>query len=335
MNHNPSIAEWTLSLAPMMDWTDRHFRYFFRLLSKKTYLYTEMVTTGAILKSANPSRFLEYDKIEHPIALQLGGDDPNLLAEAAIIGESFGYDEINLNVGCPSDRVQSGAFGACLMKEPKLVAKMVSMVKTKVKVPVTVKHRIGIDGRESFDDLFEFVREIKEAGVDRIIVHARIAILKGLSPALNRTVPPLRYDDVYKLKDYFPELPIVINGGILNFDSAKFHLKYVDGVMIGRAAYENPYQFLNADCDFYGEIPSSLPREEILLQLIPYLESEMERGTKAHHILKHILGLYQGVDGAREYRRYFSDPKHFQQSAKDIIYTFLSLREERKLSVAK
>lgn len=320
---NTVIPSYRLSIAPMMDWTDRHYRYFMRLLTKRTLLYTEMVTTGAILRSDRRERFLAYSPEELPLALQLGGDDPVALAACARIGEDYGYSEINLNVGCPSDRVQSGSFGACLMREPNRVAEMVASCKKATALPVTVKHRIGIDGKESLDELLHFVKTIRDAGVDRIIIHARIAILTGLSPAENRKVPPLRYADVYTVKDQFPDLPVMINGGISDFFSARKHLTTVDGVMIGRAAYENPYLFATADSEFFSEKDPIISREEVLLRLAEYLVKMNPMGTKVHHVMRHVLGLYHGRHGARTFRRFFSEQMHSASANESLIHSFL------------
>ncbi|TGM57453.1 tRNA dihydrouridine(20/20a) synthase DusA [Leptospira biflexa] len=312
-----------ISVAPMMDWTDRHFRYFIRLISKHALLYTEMVTTGAILRGKDNHRYLDFSKEEHPIALQLGGDSPTALAECAKIGEDYGYDEINLNVGCPSDRVQSGSFGACLMKEPDLVAEMVAFCKSKVKIPVTVKHRIGVNGKESYEDLHQFVSKIQKAGVDHCIVHARIAILEGLSPKENRTIPPLRYEDVYRLKSDFPNLPITINGGIKTHAEINDHLIKVDGVMIGRAAYDNPFLFADVDSLYFGSKEGTITRESILQKMIPYVQSVRMSGGKVSHVLRHILGLYHGENGAREFRRYFTDGMHLTSATESILESYL------------
>ncbi|EOQ98535.1 tRNA dihydrouridine synthase A [Leptospira wolbachii serovar Codice str. CDC] len=322
----PKVPVSRISVAPMMDWTDRHYRFFLRLISKHTLLYTEMVTTGAILRGKDNHRYLEYSKEEHPVALQLGGDSPTALAECAKIGEDYGYDEINLNVGCPSDRVQSGSFGACLMKEPDLVAEMVTACKSQVKIPVTVKHRIGVNGKESYEDLHHFVSKIRSAGVDQIIVHARIAILEGLSPKENRTIPPLRYEDVYSLKKDFPDLPIVINGGIKTHEEVEQHLTKVDGVMIGRAAYDNPFLFSEVDSLYYDSKDSVRTREEVLSELIPYVHSVLEKEGKVHYILRHILGLYHGERGAREYRKFLTDRMHNHDATESILKDYLLLR---------
>ncbi|PJZ83754.1 tRNA dihydrouridine(20/20a) synthase DusA [Leptospira harrisiae] len=317
------VPSYRISVAPMMDWTDRYFRFFMRIISKHALLYTEMVTTGAILRGKDNHRYLDFSKEEHPIALQLGGDSPLALAECAKIGESCGYNEINLNVGCPSDRVQSGSFGACLMKEPNLVAEMVSSCKAKVKIPVTVKHRIGVNGKETYEDLYHFVSKIKDAGVDHCIVHARIAILEGLSPKENRTVPPLRYQDVYQLKEDFPSLTITINGGIKTHSEIKEHLTKVDGVMIGRAAYDNPFLFHEVDQFYFGSKENPLSREEVLTELISYIRLVLKKEGKVHHILRHILGLYYGEKGAREYRKFLTDRMHLTGANESILEDYL------------
>lgn len=322
----PQVPVSRISVAPMMDWTDRHFRYFIRLISTHTLLYTEMVTTGAILRGKDNHRYLGFSKEEHPIALQLGGDSPSALAECAHIGEDYGYQEINLNVGCPSDRVQSGSFGACLMKEPNLVAEMVAACKSKVKIPITVKHRIGVNGKESYEDLHHFVSKIHGAGVDQIIVHARIAILEGLSPKENRTIPPLRNEDVYRLKKDFPDLSIVINGGIKSHEEIGEHLTKVDGTMIGRAAYDNPFLFSEVDSLYYHSKDPSRTREEVLSELVPYVRSVLRKEGKVHYILRHILGLYHGERGAREYRKFLTDRMHSNDASESILKDYLSLR---------
>ena len=295
-----------VSVAPMMDWTDRHCRFFLRLLSKRAHLYTEMVTTAAILHG-KAERLLAYDEAEHPVALQLGGADPADLAACAKVGERFGYDEINLNCGCPSDRVQDGKFGACLMADPDLVARGVAAMKESVYVPVTVKTRIGIDDKDSYEELAHFIGTVAAAGCDDFIIHARKAWLQGLSPKENRTKPPLRYDVVRRLKADFPRLRFELNGGILSLDQAEAHLREFDGVMLGRAAYENPYILAGVDGRFFGvtgEIPS---RADIVEAFKPYVEAELQRGTRLHSMTRHILGLFQGVRGGRIWRRYLSE----------------------------
>ncbi len=293
----------------MMDWTDRHCRFFHRLLTRRTLLYTEMVTTGAILHG-DRQRLLGFDPAEHPVALQLGGCDPAALAQSARIGEDFGYDEINLNVGCPSDRVQEGRFGACLMAEPALVADGVAAMKAAVKVPVTVKCRIGIDDQDPEETLFAFTQAVKAAGTDALIVHARKAWLKGLSPKENRDVPPLDYALVHRLKRAHPDLEIIINGGIKSLAQAQEQLAHVDGVMMGRAAYQEPWRLLSADPLLFGEPAPFTSPKEAGLALIPYIERELAKsgdtGAKLSNITRHVLGLFRAVPGARAFRRHLA-----------------------------
>ncbi len=290
----------------MMDWTDRHCRYLLRQISSRAALYTEMVTTAAIL-NGDRDRFLQYDPVEHPLVLQLGGSDPQALAACSRIGADAGYDEINLNVGCPSDRVQSGRFGACLMAEPELVAECVAAMDAAASVPVTVKTRIGIDDMDSYDLLARFVELMQAAGCRTIIVHARKAFLQGLSPKENRTVPPLKYDYAYRIKQQFQEMTVVLNGGIESLDAAKTHLELVDGVMLGRSAYHNPYLLAGVDTGIFGETTPVPSRDEIVERMLPYIERELIHGTPLKHITRHMLGLYQGVPGARHWRRHLSE----------------------------
>jgi tRNA-dihydrouridine synthase A len=294
------------SVAPMMDWTDRHCRYLLRLISKQSLLYTEMVTTGAILHG-DRDRFLRYDDCEHPLALQLGGSDPQQLAECSRIGEAAGYDEINLNVGCPSDRVQSGRFGACLMAEPALVADCVAAMSDAVSVPVTVKTRIGIDNRDSYEELAHFIDCVQQGGCKTFIIHARKAILQGLSPKENRTVPPLNYEFAYRIKQQYPELRIIINGGISDLDAAEKHLMAVDGVMLGRSAYHNPYILADVDRRLFRARDPAPSREEVVHRMLPYIERELNQGSLLKHITRHMLGLFQGIPGARHWRRHLSE----------------------------
>lgn len=291
----------------MMDWTDRHCRYFHRLISRHTWLYTEMVTTGALL-FGDVARHLAFTADEAPVALQLGGSERDDLARAAKLGEQWGYDEINLNCGCPSERVQRGAFGACLMKEPQLVADCVRAMRDAVSVPVTVKHRIGVDAVEDYAFVRDFVGTIADAGCEVFIVHARNAILKGLSPKENREIPPLKYEYAYRLKRDFPSLEIIINGGIKTLDEAEVHLRHVDGVMLGREAYHNPFVLADVDARFYGG-HGAKTREEIEAELIGYCAEELKRGTFLGAVTRHALGLYRGVAGARGWRRVLSDNK--------------------------
>jgi tRNA-dihydrouridine synthase A len=307
-----------LSVAPMMDRTDRHCRYFLRLLSRRALLYTEMITTGAIL-NGDRERLLGFDPAEHPVALQLGGAEPEALAECARIGAAFGYDEINLNLGCPSDRVQNARFGACLMAEPELVAKSVRRMIGAVRVPVTVKTRIGIDRRESYDELVSFVRRVADAGCRSFAIHARKAWLDGLSPKQNREIPPLRYDVVHRLKADNPGLEIALNGGIETLDQAEAQLAHVDGVMIGRAAYHDPYLLAAADRRFFGADGPDPSRAEVIDGLLPYAEAALARGTPLHGITRHILGLYQGIPGAKAWRRSLSVEAHRPGAGVEVI----------------
>nr|WP_275405039.1 tRNA dihydrouridine(20/20a) synthase DusA [Crenobacter caeni] len=296
----------TLSVAPMLDWTDRHYRYFARLITRDTWLYTEMVTTGALMHG-DVERHLRFDDAEHPLALQLGGSDPQELARCAKLAEAWGYDEVNLNVGCPSERVQKGAFGACLMAEPELVADCVKAMRDACGIDVTVKHRIGIDAIEDYAFVRDFVGRIHEAGCTTFIVHARNAILKGLSPKENREIPPLKYDYAYRLKRDFPELEILLNGGVKSNDEIAGHLKHVDGVMVGREAYHNPWLMAEWDERFYGATAADKTRDDVARAMMPYVAREIAAGNKLRNIARHILGLYQGVPGARNWRRTLSD----------------------------
>jgi tRNA-dihydrouridine synthase A len=301
-----------LSVAPMMDWTDRHCRVFHRTISQHTWLYTEMVTTGALVYG-DVERHLRFNEEEHPVALQLGGSDPADLAIAAKRGEEYGYDEINLNCGCPSERVQKGAFGACLMAEPQLVADCVKAMRDAVSIDVTVKHRIGIDKTESYDFVRDFVGTVAEAGCTTFIVHARNAILKGLSPKENREVPPLKYDFAYQLKKDFPDFEIIINGGIKTEAEIDLHLQHVDGVMLGREAYHNPFMMANFDQRYYGSQREPLSREQVLAAMVPYIQAQLAqhgaKGLKLNSITRHMLGLMQGLPGARSFRQTLSDSK--------------------------
>jgi tRNA-dihydrouridine synthase A len=289
----------------MMEWTDRHCRYFHRLLTRHALLYTEMLTTGAVLRG-DRARLLGFDAFEQPVALQLGGCDPQALADCARIGVEFGYGEINLNVGCPSDRVQEGRFGACLMAEPALVARCVTAMKSAVSVPVTVKCRIGIDDQDPEQALFAFAVAMKAAGVDALIVHARKAWLKGLSPRENREVPPLDYALVHRLKASHPDFEIIINGGITSVEMAKQQLAHVDGVMMGRAAYQEPWRLLAVDPQIYGGPAPFASAKDAARAMVPYIEGELSRGVRLHAITRHMLGLFHAVPGARAYRRHLA-----------------------------
>ena len=293
----------------MMDWTDRHFRFLARQLSRHTLLYTEMVTTGALL-NGDAQRFLRYDECEHPLALQLGGSNPAELAACAKLAEAAGYDEVNLNVGCPSDRVQNNLIGACLMAHPALVAECVKAMQDAVSIPVTVKHRIGINGRDSYAELCDFVGQVSEAGCRSFTVHARIAILEGLSPKENREVPPLRYDVAAHLKRDFPDLELVLNGGIKTLEACEEHLQTFDGVMLGREAYHNAYLLAEVDQRLFGSTAPVISRSEALARLRPYIERHLAEGGVMHHVTRHALGLAQGFPGARRFRQLLSVDVH-------------------------
>lgn len=310
----------------MMDWTDRHCRHFLRQISRHTLLYTEMVTSGAILHGPR-ERLLAFDPAEHPVALQLGGCDPAELAECARIGAAYGYDEINLNCGCPSDRVQSGRFGACLMAEPALVAECVAAMRAAVNIPVTVKTRIGIDEFDSYEFLHAFVGQVAAAGCNIFIIHSRKAWLRGLSPRENREVPPLRYDVPARLKADFPQLQIVLNGGVKTLDDMQTHLRTFDGVMIGREAYSNPYLLAEVDRRFYNA-PDVVPsREEILARQLPYLEMQLQAGVPLARMTRHMLGLFQGEPGARRWRRYLSEHASAKTASLEVLRQ--ALREQQ------
>lgn len=300
----------------MMDWTDRHDRFFLRLIAPEVWLYTEMITTGALLHG-DFKRFLEFHPAEHPIVLQLGGSDPKQLAECAKMGAEFGYDEINLNVGCPSDRVKSGRFGACLMLTPQLVAECVAAMAAVVTIPVTVKCRIGVDHVDSYDALTHFIKTVAGAGCRTFIIHARKAWLSGLSPKQNREIPPLQYEIVRQIKKDFPELTIILNGGIKTIADIDAELPHVDGVMIGREAYSNPYFLAEIGKNYYSD--KQISREEVIEKLIPYVEQELKNHVKLSNITRHILGLFQGQAGARSWRRHLSENAHLENASIEII----------------
>lgn len=302
----------------MLDWTDRYYRYFARLITKHTMLYSEMATTGALIHG-DRERFLRFDPCENPIALQLGGSDPTALAECSRMAQDWGYDEVNLNVGCPSDKVQSGQFGACLMLEPDLVAECINAMRDAVSIPVTVKHRIGIDQDGSYETLYRFVSTVSEAGCQTFIVHARNAWLQGLSPKENRDIPPLRYELVHRLKDDFPNREIIINGGIKSLDAAEQQLQHLDGVMIGREAYQNPWILAEADRRLFGDDHPILSRHQIIEQLMPFAQREFAQGNSISRITRHILGLFQGQPGARAWRRHISENAHRKGATPDLI----------------
>ena len=322
------MLEPRFSIAPMMDWTDRHCRVFHRLMTRRTRLYTEMLTTGAILHG-DRRRLLGFDASEHPVALQLGGSDPRDLAGAAKIGEEVGYDEINLNVGCPSDRVKDGRFGACLMAEPALVATCIEAIKRAVDIPVTVKCRIGIDDQDPETALDALARGVIAAGADALIVHARKAWLNGLSPKENRDIPPLDYDRVYRLKAALPGVPIVINGGIAGLAEAKAHLDYVDGVMLGRAAYQEPWRLLRVDPELFGEAAPHATMKDVFEAMMPYIESELAQGTRLHSITRHFVGAFHGVPGARAFRRHLAENGVRPGAGVDVLRDAIARVEDR------
>jgi tRNA-dihydrouridine synthase A len=307
------IPAYRVSVAPMMDWTDRHCRYMLRLISRRALLYTEMVTTEAILRG-DRKRLLCYDQTEHPVALQLGGADPDALAVCARIGADWGYDEINLNVGCPSDRVQSGRFGACLMLEPDHVARCIEAIASVVDIPVTVKSRIGVDKQDEWESLSTLARVTRDAGAVRHIVHARKAWLRGLNPKQNREIPPLRYDIVYRLKQTESSLVVIMNGGIQTSFDIDSHLSEVDGVMLGRAVYHSPYLLAHVDGDYYADNRPAMTRRDVVIGMIDYIEREIKEGTPPRYITRHMVGIFQGMPGARRWRRHLSEDVHQGQS---------------------
>tara|TARA_B100000586_G_scaffold41851_1_gene26827 strand:- start:2182 stop:3138 length:957 start_codon:yes stop_codon:yes gene_type:complete len=311
-----------LSIAPMMDHTDKHFRYLMRLLTKHSILYTEMITTAALI-FGNRKKFLDYNSNEHPIAIQLGGSNPKEFLECSCMAENEGYNEVNLNIGCPSDRVQNGKFGACLMTEKELVAECVNNISSNIKIPVTIKTRIGIDNHDSYDFLRDFIDTVSIAGCETFIIHARKAILKGLSPKENRKIPPLDYQRVYKIKKEFPDLNIIINGGFTELDQIKSQLKYVDGVMIGRAAYQNPFLLSKIDSLIFNEPETFVTRQNILEKYKIYTDKQVRKGVNIKNLTRHIIGLYQGQPGARKYRQILSGviPKNHSRFFEEIIKT--------------
>jgi tRNA-dihydrouridine synthase A len=312
----------------MMDWTDRHCRVFHRLMTRRSLLYTEMLTTPAILHG-DRKRLLGFDRSEHPVALQLGGSDPRELAAAAKIGWDFGYDEINLNVGCPSDRVKDGRFGACLMAEPVLVAACVEAMKRAVSIPVTVKCRIGIDDQDPEIALDVLARGVVDAGADALIVHARKAWLNGLSPKENRDIPPLDYDRVYRLKAAMPNVPVIINGGIASLGEAKAHLGFVDGVMLGRAAYQEPWRLIAADPEMFGEIAPHATMKQVFEAMMPYIERELAQGTRLHSITRHFVGAFHAVPGARAFRRHLAENGVKPGAGVNVLREAIALVEDR------
>jgi tRNA-dihydrouridine synthase A len=320
--------DYRFSVAPMMDWTDRHCRVFHRLMTRRARLYTEMLTTGAIIHGGR-QRLLGFDASEHPVALQLGGSEPRDLAQAAVIGEDFGYDEINLNVGCPSDRVKDGRFGACLMAEPDLVAEGVAAMKRAVKIPVTVKCRIGIDDQDPEEALDQLAHGVIAAGADALIVHARKAWLNGLSPKENRDIPPLDYDRVYRLKAALSDVPVIINGGIASVAEAAEHLRHVDGVMLGRAAYQEPWRLLTVDPELFGEAAPHANMKDVFEAMMPYIERELRQGTRLHSIARHFIGAFHGVPGARAFRRHLAERGVKSDADASVLRDAVALVEHR------
>ena len=313
-----------LSIAPMLDWTDRYCRMFLRQISHNVLLYTEMVTTGALLH-ADPARFLDHHTEEHPLALQLGGSEPDELAECTRLAAAWNYDEVNLNVGCPSDRVQSGRFGACLMAEPGLVADCIAAMCEATDVPVTVKHRIGIDDMDSYDQLCRFVVTVAQAGCTTFIVHARKAWLQGLSPKQNREIPPLQYEVVHRLKQDLPHLVFVINGGFRTLAQVEQQLSHVDGVMIGREAYQNPWILAQADARIFGASNPLADRRQLVEKMLPFIAEQQQQGVPVHRVTRHMLGLFQGQPGARAWRRHLSENVHRPGVGPDILEQALAL----------
>nr|WP_153447859.1 tRNA dihydrouridine(20/20a) synthase DusA [Vibrio algicola] len=311
------------SIAPMLDWTDRHCRYFHRLMSEHTLLYTEMVTTGAIIHGKGD--FLEYSQQEHPIALQLGGSNAKDLAHCAKLAAERGYDEVNLNVGCPSDRVQNGKFGACLMAEPELVTECVAEMRAVVDIPVTVKTRIGIDDQDSYEFLTRFIHMVHEqGGVDQFTIHARKAWLSGLSPKENREIPELDYPRAYQLKQDFPQLSIAVNGGVKTLEDSLLHLQHLDGVMVGREAYQNPYMLAEVDQRLFGSDKPIKKRSQIVQEMYPYIEKQLSEGASLGHMTRHMLGIFQAMPGARQWRRYISENAHKKGSGIEVVETALA-----------
>ncbi|MET0967666.1 MAG: tRNA dihydrouridine(20/20a) synthase DusA [Tardiphaga sp.] len=320
--------DYLFSIAPMMDWTDRHCRVFHRLTTRRARLYTEMLTTGAVIHG-DRERLLGFDPAEHPVALQLGGSEPGDLATSAKIGEDFGYDEINLNVGCPSDRVKSGRFGACLMAEPELVAEGVAAMKQAVKIPVTVKCRIGIDDQDPGVALDGLARGVVAAGADALIVHARKAWLNGLSPKENRDIPPLDYSRVYRLKAAMPDVPVIINGGIGSIAEAKRHLDHVDGVMLGRAAYQEPWRLLDVDRELFGEAAPHASMKDVFEAMLPYIEDQLAKGVRLHAMTRHFVGAFHGVSGARAFRRHLAENGVKHGAGADVLRDAIALVRDR------
>ena len=315
----------TFSTAPMMDWSDKHCRYFWRKLSSEALLYTEMVTTGAVIHGkGGPERFLGFNEEEHPVALQLGGSKPDELAQCSKIAQDFGYDEVNLNVGCPSDRVQNNMIGACLMGHPQLVADCIKAMQDACDIPVTVKHRIGIDDQDSYEELHHFVKTVADTGCTTFIVHARKAILQGLSPKENREIPPLKYEVVEQLKQDFPNLEILLNGGLQTMEQFKDALEFCDGVMVGREAYHNPSILLDVDHELYGLKSSIKSKKDIIRDMYPYIENHLSQDGKLAYITRHMLGLFNGMPGSRQFRRHLSEQAYKSDATIETIETALA-----------
>lgn len=313
------------SIAPMMDWTTSDYRVFARLLSSKTLLYSEMVTTGALLNGRNPERFLQYHESEHPLALQLGGSNPSALAQCSQLAEQYGYDEVNLNAGCPSDRVQNSMIGACLMAHVEKVKDMMKAMQDACSLPVTIKHRIGLDDQESYTVVRDFVGEIASTGVETFIVHARNAILAGLSPKENREIPPLKYHYVYQLKQDFPDLEIIINGGIKTLADCDNHLAHVDGVMLGREAYHNPWLLSQIDSHIFATQDRFTDRFEALNAFIPYIDERLNKGERLMHLTRHIMGIFSGQAGGKQFRRYLSENANNINATSDVLKQAMNL----------
>ncbi len=311
----------------MLKWTDRHARYFLRLISPHALLYTEMVTTGALI-FGDSDRHISYNREEHPVALQLGGSNPDHLTRCAQMAEQAQYDEVNLNIGCPSDRVQSGRFGACLMAEPQLVGDCVAAMQKSVGIPITVKCRIGVDDNDSYEFLQQFVDVVANAGCNTIIVHARKALLEGLSPKQNREIPPLKYEFVYRIKEDFPQLTIILNGGVTTTEQCQTHLQHVDGVMVGRGVYQNPYMLSEVENQLFNDVNRQRSRSEVLQAFLPYVESQLSQGIALNQLSRHILGLFQGVPGAKAFRRHISEKAHLIGSGIEVLEDALNLIEQ-------
>ncbi|KJZ12398.1 tRNA-dihydrouridine synthase A [Marinomonas sp. S3726] len=313
------------SIAPMLDWTTSDYRVFARALTKETLLYTEMVTTGALLKGDNPERFLRFEDVEHPIALQLGGSDAKALAQCAKLAESFGYDEVNLNAGCPSDKVQHSLIGAILMAHPEKVKDAMKAMQDACSIPVTLKHRIGLDDQQEYSIVRDFIGDVATTGTNTFIVHARNAILAGLSPKQNREVPPLKYDYVYRLKQDFPDLEIIINGGIKTLDECEQHLNHVDGVMVGREAYNNPWILSQVDSRLFDQTDQVTDRIQALLNFVPFVEQRLNNGERLSHLTRHIMGIFLGQPGGKQFRRYLSEQGHKKDASIDVLKQAIDL----------